>query len=97
MRTILPALGLTLILAIAPTAVLAYCPAIASADAVRANASQQQLIACQQAELDNTAKLRQQTLDLQAALQAQQRTFELQLRLQQTFTASQSVATLPQF
>ena len=93
MRTLL----LTLVLTLAPTAAFAYCPAVASTDAVTANANRQAVLDCQAAQLRTTTTLQQQKLDLAAALQAQQQNFDLQLRMQKTFDAASPPVTFPAF
>jgi hypothetical protein len=92
MRTLL-ALALILV----PTSAFAFCPAVGSADPVRANANQQQVLDCQVTQLRNTIALQQQKLDFAADLQAQQQNFNQQLRMQKTFDAAQPAVTFPQF
>ena len=92
MRTLL----LTLALILVPTTAFAFCPAVGSADPVRANANQQQVLDCQVTQLRNAIAIQQQKLDFEAAMQAQQKTFEMQLRLQRTFELPPPV-TFPKF
>ncbi len=93
MRAIL----LTLALILAPTAAFAYCPAVASTDAVTANANRQAVLECQAEQLRATAAQQRQKLDLSTAIQAQQQNFDLQLRLQKTFDAASPPVTFPPF
>lgn len=88
---------LTVALILAPTAAFAYCPAIGSADAVKANLSRAQVLACQAAELNATVVQQQQKLDLSTAIQAQQQNFDAQLRMQKTFDAASPTVTFPAF
>ncbi len=92
MRTLL-----AIALIFVPTAAFAYCPAIGSADAVKANLSRAEVLACQAAELKQTTTLQQQKLDLSTAIQAQQENFDLQLRMQKTFDAASPTVTFPSF
>jgi parvulin-like peptidyl-prolyl isomerase len=88
---------LTLALILAPTAAFAYCPAVASADTVTANANRQAVLECQAAELRATTAQQQQKLELSTAIQTQQLNFDLQLRLQKTFDAASPTVTFPAF
>jgi hypothetical protein len=88
---------LALALILAPTTAFAYCPAVASADAVTANANRQAVLDCQAAELRATTAQQQQKLELSTAIQTQQLNFDLQLRLQKTFDAASPTVTFPAF
>jgi hypothetical protein len=93
MRSIVLALALTLA---ASGAALAYCPVIPDTAATHYIDNKTALAVCRQNELAFATRLHQQQLDMQAAFQAQQQNFQMQLRLQQTYNAARQV-TLPQF
>ncbi len=77
-------------------AALADCPVIPDTAATHYIDNKTALAVCRQNEIAFATRLHQQQLDMQAAFQAQQQNFQMQLRLQQTYNAARQV-TLPQF
>lgn len=94
MRTVL--LIATLILA--PTAASAACiPLPTTEDRAQNLANERALTLCQAQELHDATARKSQQLQVQADLQALQQNVNLQLKLQQTYTAASTPPTLPQF
>ena len=85
-----------LLIALPGTAMAACIPVPPGEDRAENLANARALTLCRAQELHDATVAKSQQLQVQADLQAQARNFDLQLRLQQTYTAAQP-PTLPQF
>jgi len=72
-----------------PLPALAYCPSIPDDAATGYVGNQTQLTVCRANELSDRAALKAQELQFQADLQAQMKTLQMQMKLQQTYAAAQ--------
>jgi hypothetical protein len=85
------------LLVAAPTAALAYCPAIPDDTSTHNIQNQTALTLCRQAEVNALAARKSQELQLQSDLFAQKQNFELELRMQQMFASTQQSFQTPAF
>lgn len=85
MRTLL----IAAVACLAASPALAYCPTYRSSNPADDMSFQTELTLCRQAELADRQQRLQDKLDIDAAIQAQQKTFELELRMHDMFNQTQ--------
>ncbi len=90
------ALALLLGLAASP-ALAATCVAVPDDGSTHYVQNETQLMLCRQAAVSDTMRLRQQQIDLQSALQAQQLKFDFELKMQQLQNATTTMPAMPGF
>jgi hypothetical protein len=88
---------LAAVLILAATPALAVCPVIPDDESTHNIQNQTRLTLCRQAEVNALAARKSQELQLQADLFAQMQNFELELRMQQMFAATQQTFPSPTF